>query len=128
MAPSGAVVAGAEDENAHMHLLSGRAHPVWVLRAADILQPTPTRLWRVDERLARSQTEYAMTAPTDEKSAEFQRGWDAAILAARSWHEGKAKQALVLSRRSRFPKNLERESEVHKHSAEMMMTLSPDDV
>ena len=69
-----------------------------------------------------------MTAPTDEKSAEFQRGWDAAILAARSWHEGKAKQALVLSRRSRFPKNLEREAEVHKHSAEMMMTLSPDDV
>ena len=53
---------------------------------------------------------------------------DAAILAARRWHEGKAQQAIVQSRRTRFPKNLERESEVHRHSAEMMMTLSPDDV
>ena len=67
-------------------------------------------------------------AMTEERSAEFQRGWDAAIAAARAWHESKAKQTLVLSRRSRFPKNLERESEVHKQSAEMMMTLSPDDV
>ena len=63
-----------------------------------------------------------------EHSAEFQRGWDAAIRIAREWHEAKAKQAMVLSRRSRFPKNLEREAEVHKHSAEMMLTLSPDDV
>ncbi len=65
---------------------------------------------------------------TEPRSPEFQRGWDAAIQAARDWHEAKAKQTLVLSRRSRFPKNLERESEVHKQSAEMMMTLSPDDV
>jgi hypothetical protein len=64
----------------------------------------------------------------DEVSAEFQRGWDAAISAVRDWHAAKAKQTLVLARRSRFPKNLEREAEVHKHSAEMMMTLSPSDV
>jgi hypothetical protein len=64
----------------------------------------------------------------DEVSAEFQRGWDAAILAVRDWHAAKAKQTLVLAKRSRFPKNLEREAEVHKHSAEMIMTLSPSDV
>ena len=64
-----------------------------------------------------------MTTEPNEKGAEFQRGWDAAILAARRWHEGKAQQAIVQSRRTRFPKALERESEVHRHSAEMMMTL-----
>ena len=69
-----------------------------------------------------------MATAADENSAEFQRGWDAAILAARHWHEGKAKQALVQSRRTRFPKALEHEAEVHQHSAEMMMTLSPGDV
>ena len=69
-----------------------------------------------------------MAMTTDEKTAEFQRGWDAAILAVRSWHEAKAKQAMVQSRRTRFPKSLERDAEVHKHSAEMMMTLRPDDV
>ena len=69
-----------------------------------------------------------MTKDPNRKSAEFQRGWDAALLAARRWHEGKAQQAMVQSRRTRFPKTLERESEVHSHSAEMMMTLSPDDV
>lgn len=69
-----------------------------------------------------------MADATDDNSAEFQRGWDAALLAARSWHEGKAKQALVQSRRSRFPKALEREAEVHLRSAEMIVTLSPDDV
>jgi hypothetical protein len=36
--------------------------------------------------------------------------------------------ALVQSRRSRFPKNLEREAEVHERSALMMLTLSADDV
>jgi hypothetical protein len=72
--------------------------------------------------------EKVMAEASDENSAEFQRGWDAAILAARDWHEGKAKQVLVQARRSRFPKTLEREAEVHKHSAEMMMTLSPSDV
>jgi hypothetical protein len=65
---------------------------------------------------------------TAASSAEFQRGWDAALRAAVSWHEAQAKQALVQSRRTRFPKTLEREAEVHKHSAEMMMTLSPDDI
>jgi hypothetical protein len=69
-----------------------------------------------------------MAKEADETSVEFQRGWDAAILAARQWHEGKAKQALVQSRRTRFPKTLEHEAEVHRHSAEMMMTLSPGDV
>jgi hypothetical protein len=59
---------------------------------------------------------------------EFQRGWDAALRAVRDWHDSKAKQALVLSRRSRFPKSLEREAEVHKQSAELIVTLSPDDV
>jgi hypothetical protein len=36
-----------------------------------------------------------MATATDRDSLEFQRGWDAAILAARHWHEGKAKQALI---------------------------------
>ena len=65
---------------------------------------------------------------SDTRSPEFQRGWDAAIAATRAWHEAKAKQCLVLSRRSRFPKNLERESEVHTQSAELLQMLSPDDV
>ncbi len=65
---------------------------------------------------------------TDAHSADFLAGWAAALLAARSWHEGQAKQALVQARRSRFPKNLERESAVHTHSAEMIVTLSPEDV
>jgi hypothetical protein len=69
-----------------------------------------------------------MVTSADETSAEFQRGWDAAILAARRWHEGKAKQALVQSRRTRFPKTLEHEAEVHRQSAEMIMTLDPGDV
>jgi hypothetical protein len=61
-------------------------------------------------------------------TAEFQRGWSAALLAAKAWHEAQAKKALVQSRRSRFPKNLEREAEVHEQAATMMLTLSPDDV
>ena len=59
---------------------------------------------------------------------EFQRGWDAALLAVRDWHESQAKKTLIQARRSRFPKNLEREAEVHKRSAELIVTLSPDDV
>jgi hypothetical protein len=59
---------------------------------------------------------------------EFQRGWDAALLAARSWHAEQAKKTLISARRSRFPKNLEREAEVHQRSAEMLGALSPDDV
>lgn len=67
-----------------------------------------------------------MTA--DERSPEFERGWQAAVTAARHWHEAQAAQALVLARRTRFPKNLERDAEVHRRSAEMMATLSPEDV
>lgn len=59
---------------------------------------------------------------------EFQRGWDAALIAVRDWHESQAKKTLIQARRSRFPKNLEREAEVHKRSAELIGTLSPDDV
>jgi hypothetical protein len=59
---------------------------------------------------------------------EFQRGWDAALLAVRDWHESQAKKTLIQARRSRFPKNLEREAEVHKRSAELIVILRPDDV
>jgi len=59
---------------------------------------------------------------------DYERGWNAAILAARHWHEAQATQAMVLSRRTRFPKNLERDAEVHRRSAEMMATLSAEDV
>ena len=65
---------------------------------------------------------------TDTVTPEFQRGWDAALVAARSWHESQAKKALVQARRSRFPKNMEREADVHRRAAEMITTLSPDDV
>ena len=61
-------------------------------------------------------------------TSEFQRGWEAALVAARQWHLDQAQKALVQSRRSRFPKNLEREAEVHAKAAEMIGTLSPDDV
>ena len=67
-----------------------------------------------------------MAAETE--SAEFRRGWDAALAAVRTWHESKAKQAKVTSTRTRFPKNLEREAEFHRHSAEIIVTLAPDDV
>ncbi len=63
-----------------------------------------------------------------DNTPDFQRGWDAAIAAARSWHAAKAKQCLVLARRNRFPKNLERESEFHTQSAEQLAMLSWDDV
>ena len=59
---------------------------------------------------------------------EFQRGWNAALLAVRDWHESQAKKTLIQARRSKFPKNLEREAEVHKRSAELIVILSPDDV
>ncbi len=60
-------------------------------------------------------------------SPEFHRGWDAALAAARQWHEDQAKKTLVTARRSPFPKNFEREAEVHRKSAELIVTLSPDD-
>jgi hypothetical protein len=69
-----------------------------------------------------------MTNPVTEITPEFQRGWDAALMAVRSWHESEAKKALIQARRSRFPKNFEREAEVHRRSAEMIIALSPDDV
>jgi len=69
-----------------------------------------------------------MAQAKNDDDAEFQRGWNAALVAVRDWHEAQAKQALVLSRRTRFPKSLERDSEVHRHSAELIMTLSSDDV
>ena len=69
-----------------------------------------------------------MTEHFEEITPEFQRGWDAAILAMRNWHESQAKKTLIQARRSRFPKNLEREAEVHQRSAEMITTLAPDDV
>ncbi len=58
----------------------------------------------------------------------FQHGWDAAIQAAREWHEAKAKQALVQARRERFPKRYEQEADFHQRAAEGLATLSPDDV
>ena len=63
-----------------------------------------------------------------EITPEFQRGWEAALLAVRDWHESQAKKARVQAGRSRFPKNLEREAEVHQKSAELIVILSPDDV
>ena len=63
-----------------------------------------------------------------EITPEFQRGWDAALVAVRQWHEDQAKKVLVQSRRTRFPKNLEREAEVHARAAQMIGSLSPDDV
>jgi hypothetical protein len=61
-------------------------------------------------------------------ASAFQKGWDAALQAAKAWHESQAKQAMIQAGRSRFPKNLEREAEVHRRAAEMIVTLSPDDV
>jgi hypothetical protein len=66
--------------------------------------------------------------PEIEITPEFQRGWDAALAAARQWHQDQAKKVLIQARRSRFPKNLEREAEVHAKCAEMIGLLSPDDV
>lgn len=65
---------------------------------------------------------------TGKRDPEFLKGWHAALAAARAWHESKAAQAMVLSRRSRFPKNQEREAEFHRHAAELIVTLDPDDV
>lgn len=70
-----------------------------------------------------------MHSVTDQNTTDcdFQRGWDAAIRAVRFWYEAQAKQAMVQLRRSRFPKNLEREAEIHTRCAEQVATLSPDD-
>jgi hypothetical protein len=66
--------------------------------------------------------------PIDGITPEFQRGWDAALVAVRAWHLAQAKKTLVQAGRSRFPKNLEREADVHQKSAELVSLLSPDDV
>jgi hypothetical protein len=66
--------------------------------------------------------------PKSEMTPQFQSGWDAALQAVQRWHEAKASQTLVLAGRSRFPKNLEREAELHRRCAELIVTLSPDDV
>jgi hypothetical protein len=65
---------------------------------------------------------------SDEPTPEFKRGWEAALHAARQWHEAQASKALVTARRSRYPKNLEREAEFHRQSAELIVNLSWDDV
>jgi hypothetical protein len=65
---------------------------------------------------------------TAEIAPEFQRGWDAALQAVRAWHEAQASKSLVQARRSRFPKNFEREAELHRKSAELIVTVSPEDV
>jgi hypothetical protein len=62
-----------------------------------------------------------------ESMTEFERGWRAALEAAAAWHLAKAKQTLVQASRSRFPKSLEQQAEVHKLSAEMLPTLTPED-
>jgi hypothetical protein len=69
-----------------------------------------------------------MIDPVTEITPEFQQGWDAALMAARIWHRSQAQKALIQARRSRFPKNFEREAEVRRRSAETITTLSPDDV
>ena len=69
-----------------------------------------------------------MIGPASPITNEFQRGWDAALRAVRDWHDSQAKKTLIQARRDRFPKNLEREAEVHRRSAEIIVTLTPDDV
>ena len=49
-------------------------------------------------------------------------------LPRRNWHKSQAKKTLIQARRSRSPKKLEREAEVHQRSTELIATLSPDDV
>ena len=59
--------------------------------------------------------------------SEYERGWLAALQAARAWHEGKAKQILVQAGRSRFPKSLEQQAETHRLAAEILPTLVPEE-
>lgn len=61
-----------------------------------------------------------------EHGPEFKRGWAAALEAAQYWHLAQAKQAMVQSTRTRFPKNLEREADVHRRAAERIVTLEPE--
>ena len=66
--------------------------------------------------------------PDTEIGPEFQRGWNVAILDVCQWHAAQASKTMIQARRSRFPKNLEREAEVHRRSAELIVTLGPDHV
>ena len=61
-------------------------------------------------------------------SSEYLKGWDDALAAAGQWLRSQAKQAIVQSGRTRFPKNLEREAEVYERVAGRLGELSPDDV
>jgi hypothetical protein len=58
-------------------------------------------------------------------TSDFQRGWDAAILAVRQWHESQAKKTLIQAKRSRFPKNLERAAELHQKAADTIALPQP---
>ena len=69
-----------------------------------------------------------MTDPPPPITPDYQRGWDAALRAARAWHESQAKKALIQAGRSRFPKTLEREADLHQKSAELIVLLASDDV
>jgi hypothetical protein len=53
----------------------------------------------VESHAGAREQEPPMTDPVTEITPEFQRGWDAALKAARFWHESQAKKALM------FPKN-----------------------
>lgn len=64
----------------------------------------------------------------DKRTPEYDRGWKAALQAAHFWHEAQAKRTMILARRERFPKNLEREAEFHQRCAEQIIALDPDDV
>ena len=64
----------------------------------------------------------------DRDDPGFRAGWAAAIEAACFWHQARAKQTLIQAKRARFPKSLEREAAVHQQAAELLATLSPDDV
>ena len=62
------------------------------------------------------------------RDPEFLRGWEAALQAVHDWHLARSKQSLTLARRSRFPKALERDAELHEQSAGLVKSLDPDDV
>ncbi len=81
----------------------------------------------VNSRNLRIEDWISRLAETD-ITQDYRRGWDAALEAVRLWHQDQAKKALIQARKSRFPKNLEREADVHTKSAELIGILSPDDV
>jgi hypothetical protein len=47
-----------------------------------------------------------MTNPVAEITPESQRGWDAALVAARTWHESEAKKSLIQAKTQQVPKEL----------------------